>query len=136
MDDERLKFIEKAKVDAAKTRAAIEEEFAERQARFDSGKLREIKQRSAAAVSLVYKTKLNTTVKAERTSDDAWNAWADSKIKNALGQFSLQFAEMMGEEVARAQNEQSAQLRGEMSSLKTHLAIIAEGLVKLLDRKK
>jgi hypothetical protein len=140
-DDERQAFIEQARADPANTRAEMEEIFAERQALFDSGKLRqvkppEIKQRSFPG--MIYKDRADALVvePQQRTNDDAWNAWADSKIKNALGQFASEFAKLMGEEVAIAQNEQSARLRGEMSGLKTHLAVIAEGLTKLLERKK
>jgi hypothetical protein len=104
MDDERVAFIEKARADAASTRAEMEQAFAERQALFDSGKLREvkppeIKQRSAAAVpGVVYKTKLDATVPINH--DAAWNAWVDNKIDKAM----TTVVTVIAEEVAIIEN--------------------------------
>jgi hypothetical protein len=103
MDDERLKFIEKAKADAAATRAELEQAFAERQALFDCGKLREvpppeIKQRSFPNV--VYKTRNDAMVVEQCTNDAAWNKWVDDKIHNAM----MTTVRVIAEEVARIEN--------------------------------
>jgi hypothetical protein len=93
MNDERNSFIEKAKADAAETRAAIEQEFAERQARVDAGwKTPEIKRRDATEIPrVIYKDRENALV---RTDDDAWNEWCDARI-------SRKFSEVYIDEIVR-----------------------------------
>jgi hypothetical protein len=118
MDEERMEFVEKAKANAAETRAELEEIFAERQALFDSGKLREvppppeIKQRSAAVVPLVYKTKLNAVPPEEPVSS------------------GLTLVEIIAEEVALTQNQLSAHFNKQIKKLRAEMKILRELIEK------
>ena len=118
-----MAFIEKARADAAKTRAAIEQEFAERQALFDTGKLRErVIKRSVAELPLVYKTRQDALIAPARNSDADWNAWADRKIADALADF----ASIMGEEVAKSQNDVMGRLQKEIAALRAQAQTLRE----------
>jgi hypothetical protein len=137
---QRMAIVEEARANIAAAKQAIEERQAHVAAASESrrapGPPREIKQRSAAIPGVVYKTRADALVRPKRgrvsqketlTTIEGRNSWASS------------FAELMGEEVARAQNKVTAKLRKEIDALRGEIAVLRgmiEGGVKMLPAPK
>jgi hypothetical protein len=132
---ERMMWLEEQRTAAAATKAATEQDFAERQARIDAAsqlrracgppREREVKHRASEIPGVVYKTRDNALVEAKAARarvmepEPMSQNWADS------------FAELMGELVAERENvlrAETAKLRDELGTLRKKVSALQKKL--------